>query len=144
MSRGFTLAGLLRLRRVEEDRRAVELNSARESEAIGIARTHRVRAALSESGADAESYASLVSIAATRASTAEMLVELGEIDAAAAGEVASAVTAHANAHRRTLGLEKLEARFEKQRAAEELKAEQRLLDDLATRAWQLENQEPKP
>lgn len=137
MSAAFSLAGLLRLRRVEEDQRALELNSARDRESIGLARTRRIRNSLSDSPVDPDDFASLVSIAATRASTSTMLSELSEIDADAAAQVSAAVIAHADAHRKTLGLEKLETRFEAARLAEQQRAEQLLLDDLSSRAHHL-------
>ena len=140
----FNLSGLLRLRRVEEDQRALELNSARDHEAIGVARSRRVRSELAASNVDPVSYASLASIAATRASTTELLSELSELEAAAQEQVAIAAVAHAEAHRRTLGLEKLEGRFDAERAAEENKAEQLTLDDLSARAWHLSQPEDTP
>jgi flagellar biosynthesis chaperone FliJ len=140
----FNLSGLLRLRRVEEDQRALELNSARDQEAIGAARSRRVRSELAASNVDPVSYASLASIAATRASTTELLSELSELEAAALEQVAVAASAHAEAHRRTLGLEKLEGRFDVARAAEENKAEQLALDDLSARAWHLSQPEDTP
>jgi flagellar FliJ protein len=139
MSRGFSLAGLLRLRKLEEDERAIALNSARDRESIGVARTRRIRNSLADSPVDPLSYVSLVSVAATRATTATMLAELGEADRAAAAEVEEARVAHADAHRRTKGLEKLETRFEEARTAEELRAEQLVLDDLSARAWHISN-----
>ncbi len=133
--------GLLRLRRIEEDQRALELNTARDRESIGLARTRRIRNSLAHSPVDPESFASLVSIAATRASTATMLSELSEIDAAAGAKVAEAVVAHAEAHRKTLGLEKLEARFDEAQVAQEQRVEQLLLDDLSGRARHIANTE---
>ena len=135
MSAKFSLAGLLRLRRLEEDQRAAELNSARDREAVGLARTRRIRRALADGHEDPTAHASLASIAAARASSATMLGELGELDRENAAEVERAVGAHADAHRRTLGLEKLEARFEEKAQAEALREEQLLLDDLSSRAW---------
>ena len=144
MSAAFNLAGLLRLRRLEEDQRAAELGTARDGEAIGAARTRRVRNALSDSSTDPLSHASLASIAASRASTAELLSELDDVDRVAADRVERAAAEHAAAHRRTLGLEKLEERFEERQKAEELRAEQLLLDDLAARAWRLTRPEEAP
>lgn len=135
MSAQFSLAGLLRLRKLEEDQRAAELNSARDRESVGLARTRRVRRALAEGHDDPTAHASLASIAAARASSATMLGELGELDSENAAQVELAAAAHADAHRKTLGLEKLEARFEEKRLAEELRDEQLLLDDLSSRAW---------
>jgi len=141
MTPPFSLSGLLRLRRVEEDQRALELNSARDHEAIGAARSRRVRSELAASNVDPVSHASLASIAATRASTTELLSELSELEAIAAAHVEVAVVAHAEAHRRTLGLEKLEGRFDAEQAAEENKSEQLVLDDLSARAWHLAHPE---
>jgi flagellar protein FliJ len=141
---GFSLAGLLRLRKLEEDQRAVELNSARDREAVGLARTRRIRRALAEGHEDPAAHASLASIAATRASSATMLGELGELDRENAAEVARAVDAHADAHRKTLGLEKLETRFDEQKRAAELREEQLLLDDLSSRAWHAAQGEGTP
>ena len=135
MSAKFSLAGLLRLRRLEEDQRAVELNSARDREAVGLARTRRIRRDLADGHDDPTAHASLASIAAARASSATMLGELGELDRENAADVEKAAVAHADAHRKTLGLEKLEARFEEKARADALREEQLLLDDLSSRAW---------
>lgn len=137
----FSLAGLLRLRKLEEDQRTLELNTARGREAVGLARTRRIRNTLAESQVDPLSHASLVSVAATRATTATMLAELGEADREAAAEVEAARVKHADAHRRTKGLEKLERKFEDARTADELRAEQLVLDDLSARAWHLAQSE---
>ena len=144
MSAQFSLAGLLRLRKLVEDQRAAELNSARDRENVGLARTRRIRRTLAEGHEDPAAHASLASIAATRASSATMLSELGELDRQNAAEVATAAEAHADAHRKTLGLEKLEARFEEKKLAEELREEQLLLDDLSSRAWHAAQGEAAP
>ncbi len=145
MSAQFSLAGLLRLRKLEEDQRAVELNSARDREAVGAARTRRIRSALAEGAhEDPTAHASLASIAATRASSATMLSELGELDRQNAEAVERAAAAHADAHRKTLGLEKLEERHEEQQRVEELRQEQLLLDDLSSRAWHAAHGEEAP
>ena len=144
MSAQFSLAGLLRLRKLEEDQRAAELNSARDRESVGLARTRRIRRTLAEGHEDPAAHASLASIAATRASSATMLSELGELDRQNAAEVESAASAHADAHRKTLGLEKLEERFEQQKRADELREEQLLLDDLSSRAWHAAQGEVAP
>ena len=144
MSAQFSLAGLLRLRKLQEDQRAAELNTARDREAVGLARTRRIRRTLAEGHEDPTAHASLASIAASRASSATLLSELSEIDRANAAEVGTAATAHADAHRKTLGLEKLETRFEEKKLAEELREEQLLLDDLSSRAWHVANLEEAP
>lgn len=144
MSAQFSLAGLLRLRKLQEDQRAVELNSARDREEVGLARTRRIRRTLAEGHEDPTAHASLASIAAARASSATMLSELGEIDRENAAQVEEAAIAHADAHRKTLGLEKLETRFEEKKLAEELRNEQLLLDDLSSRAWHVANREEAP
>jgi len=144
MSAQFSLAGLLRLRKLEEDQRAAELNSARDRESIGLARSRRVRRDLAEGAhEDPTAHASLASIAATRASSATMLEELAEIDRANAAEGEAAAAAHSDAHRKTLGLEKLEERFDEKQRVEELRQEQLLLDDLSSRAWHAEHGEER-
>lgn len=140
----FSLAGLLRLRKLEEDQRAAELNSARDRESVGLARSRRIRNTLAAGHEDPTAHASLASIAATRATSATMLSELSEIDRQNAAEVAAAVSEHADAHRKTLGLEKLEARFEEKKLADELRDEQLLLDDLSSRAWHVARGETAP
>ena len=144
MSAQFSLAGLLRLRKLEEDQRAAELNSARDRENVGLARTRRIRRGLADGHEDPTAHASLASIAAARASSATMLSELGELDRENAAEVEKAVDAHADAHRKTLGLEKLETRFAEKKLAEELRDEQLLLDDLSSRAWHAAQGEGSP
>lgn len=131
----FSLASLLRLRKLDEDQRAAELNSSRSRQQIGLARTRRVRSALADSTVDPVSFASLSSIAASRASAARMLAELDEVDRVAGVEVSMAAAAHAEAHRRTQGLEKLEQRFDDATAVAERREEQLHLDDLSARAW---------
>ena len=144
MSAQFSLAGLLRLRKLEEDQRAAELNTARDRESVGLARSRRIRASLADNNDDPAAYASIASIAATRASAATMLSELGELDRANAAEVELAAAAHADAHRKTLGLEKLETRHGEREAAEQLREEQLLLDDLSSRAWHAAHGEVAP
>ena len=72
-----------------------------------------------------------------------MLEELAEIDRANAAEVEAAAAAHSDAHRKTLGLEKLEERFDEKQRVEELRQEQLLLDDLSSRAWHAEHGEER-
>lgn len=130
---GFSLAGLLRLRRLEEDTRAAELSTARSREAVGSARVRRVRAQLAQSELAPDSFAALASIAAARAASGGMLVELERTQAEEAAAVATAETAHLEAHRRTRALEKLQERHDAQQLADELRREQRTLDEIAAR-----------
>lgn len=135
MTSGFSLAGLLRLRQLQEDLAAASVSAARTREAIGVARSRRIRHELSHSTVDSQDYVSLSSIAASRASTATMLAELGEVDRQNKAEVERAAQRHASAHRTKRGIEKLEERFIEQRDADELRREQLVLDDLSARAW---------
>ncbi len=137
----FSLTGLLRLRQLQEDLAAESVNAARQREAIGVARSRRIRHELSHTSVDSESYLSLSSIAAARASTATLLEELSEVDRLNQAEVERAADRHATAHRAKKGIEKLETRFEEARVAEELRAEQYVLDDLSARTWHAARQE---
>ena len=135
MSAAFNLAGLLRLRQLQEDLAAASVSAARGREAVGVARSRRIRHELSHTTIDSEDYLSLSSIAASRASTATLLAELGEVDRLNKAEVERAAERHAAAHRTKKGIEKLEERFEEAASAEELRREQYVLDDLSARAW---------
>jgi flagellar FliJ protein len=129
--RDFTLAGLLRLRRLQEDESAGRLVRARSrASELAAQRTH-VRDSLVED--EAVSIESLHAISAARASTSSMLADLKNLEVEQSAEVQRAASEHAAARAQTLALEKLEERHAEQQAAEELRAEQTVLDELTGR-----------
>ncbi len=133
MSEIFRLAGLMRLRRLQEDSTRAELARTRAVERDRRKREDRVRHILGESAVDAGSAETVQSIAAARASSASMLGELGALVAQDRAAVAVAEAAHREARARSLQLEKLEERHAARVRADDLRAEQKVLDEHAGR-----------
>lgn len=131
MTRGFRLEGLLRVRRVQEEQAVSVLADRRarlrDSEALRD-RAMQELAAFGDPGTDVDT---LRAVAAARASSAARLGELRIRQQALLPEIDAAQAAHAEARRRVLGLERLEAEHERVAEAEELRAEQARLDELA-------------
>jgi flagellar protein FliJ len=141
MTRAFPLAGLLRLRKLEEDMSASELARVRRAQHENSARIRTLRAVLGDSEVDPDSIVAIQSIAAARASSASMLGELGALDREIVADVEVARAAHEAAHAKSLGLEKLEAKHTATEAVTAQRLEQLVLDELAARAWHLQNGE---
>lgn len=132
MPRDFSLAGLLRLRRLQEDESAGRLLRARSrASELAAQRTH-VRDSLADD--EAVSVESMHAISAARASTSSMLADLKNLELEQSAEVDRAAVEHEAARAQTLALEKLEERHAAEQAAEELRAEQTVLDELAGRS----------
>ena len=135
MNRQFSLAGLLRLRQAEQKTAETGLASANARSSSVRARRAEARAALAESAGTAGDSATLLAIAAARASSQSMLAELDALAAVAAEEAAAAQAEYTEARRRAVDLEKLETRHDAAFAASELLAEQGALDEIASAAW---------
>jgi flagellar FliJ protein len=132
MSRTFRLAGLLRLRQVQEEQAASDLAAANARSRENAARQNRARAALGGVGAEATSSNVLYAIAAARSSSRSMLAELEAVDVRNRANVADAAAAYAAARARSLGLEKLEERHIENRNADDVAAQQAVVDEIAT------------
>ena len=132
MARGFRLAGLLRLRQVQEEQAASDLAAANARARENAARQNRARATLGGSGADATSSTVLYAIAAARSSSRSMLAELEAVDQRNQETVSAAASAYAAARARSLGLEKLEARHAENQNALDIAAQQAVVDEIAT------------
>jgi len=131
MARQFPLAGLLRVRRLQEEQAAGGLAEAnRRLRDADDARTEAY-AALHDLPADAVDRATLTAIAAARASARSMLAELGAVEEARRAEADAAQAQYRAARERAAVLGKLEDRHAGLAAAEELRAEQVVLDELA-------------
>lgn len=132
MAREFPLAGLLRLRRLQEDTAASELAGANRRVKDGRVVQSRARHALEGFTEQPTDVTTLRAIASARASTSAMLgeltaaVELHEADAEAAASV------FYDARAKTVSLEKLDARHTVIAAAEDLRAEQIVIDEIAS------------
>lgn len=132
MARGFRLAALLRLRHAQQDQAAAALaTSAERMRSAADART-RARRTLADQALDVTDAATLSALAAARASTRGMLAELDAVAGQREAEHAAARQAHADARRAALALEKLEARHDERVAADDLRAEQVVLDEIGS------------
>lgn len=130
----FSLAGLLRLRRLREDQAAAEVGRARSRASEIAAQRHQLIDNLSDHGHEARDVRGIAAISAARASTSTMLADLEALHVAQADVVAEAEARHRAARRDTLTVEKLEERHDAAARAEELRTEQAALDELAGRA----------
>lgn len=144
MSRPFSLAGLLRLRQVQEDIAAGELSAARQRLDVTNVRQQHARTALGATTSDVTSTAALYALAAGRASVRSTLSDLDALGRTHQSEEDAASAAYTEARRQSLSIEKLEARQRERDAAEELLAQQHLLDELATTKWSRENEGDQP
>ncbi|MCU1570971.1 MAG: hypothetical protein JWR33_1712 [Naasia sp.] len=129
----FNLAGLLRLRRRQENEAAGGLLRARSRASELAAQRTGVRDALLDQTDAPASIESVHAISAARASTSSMLADLHSLEREQGAEVDRAATSHAAARARRIALEKLEERHAAARATEVLRAEQLVLDELAGR-----------
>lgn len=139
MSKQFTLAGLLRLRRMQEDTAATTLAAANNRLAVGAARRAAARAGLGESDAEVSTAAAMAAMAAARASSHSMLADLQSLAALDAEAAQSAQEAFNAARLQTKGLEKLSDKHAATVAAGELAAEQVAIDEIASGAWHREH-----
>lgn len=130
----FRLAGLLRLRKLQEEAARAQVARERASEHARRRQDAQVRALLGDSAVEVSSAETVQSIAAARASSSSMLSELDALIARDVAAVAEADAAHGAARARTVQLEKLEERHAARTRAEELRAEQNVLDEHAARA----------
>lgn len=129
----FSLIGLLRLRKLQEDRAAASVARARRSVRDTAARIATAHATLASQDAEVATSEELFAIAATRSSTTSMLADLAQLERRQAEEAALRAGEHAATVRASRGIEKLEERHRREQAVAQLQAEQRVLDELATR-----------
>jgi flagellar FliJ protein len=139
MSKQFSLAGLLRLRHLQQDEAAGQLASANARLDGTSVQRNRARAALGATRADATSTESLYAMAAGRASMRSMLADLDSMIYQQQGEADEADEAFKLARAQAIALEKLEAKHVQAVTVEELRAEQAVLDELAGTAWQADH-----
>ncbi|MFD5276364.1 flagellar export protein FliJ [Pseudarthrobacter sp. NPDC058362] len=133
MARPFPLAGLMRLRRLQEDEAASTLAAANRTAGLHADRQRAARHELDSTSSEASGTPALLAVAAARASARSMLATL---DALAVEHQAAAAAAHESylqARLHAAGIEKLEARHHAAARGEALRAEQIGLDELAVR-----------
>jgi flagellar FliJ protein len=135
MKRSFPLAGLLRLRHLQQDQAAGDLAAANSRLRDSGRSLVQARSLLGESLSEVSDAAALHALAASRASSRSMLADLQALDALRRDEAEQARQAFQQARARAIALEKLQARHELAAAAEELRSEQVALDEIASGAW---------
>jgi flagellar protein FliJ len=135
MARSFPLAGLLRLRHLQQDQAASQLAAANARLRESGTSLVQARTLLGESISEVSDPATLHAVAAARASSRSMLAELQAADTLRRTEAEQAQLAFQQARAQAIGLEKLEAQHDLSAAAEELHGEQVVLDEIASGAW---------
>ncbi|NJC21219.1 flagellar FliJ protein [Arthrobacter pigmenti] len=133
MNRRFPLAGLLRLRQVNQDQAAADLAAANGRLRESSARRRQALVALDGSTAHIADTAALHAIAAARSAARGMLTELAAVEDGLRSEATRAQEAFNAARTQTIGLEKLKERHAAEVSAEDLRTEQKTLDELASR-----------
>ena len=144
MARMFPLAGLLRLRQIQEEQAASDLAVANARAREIRSRQTRARDALSLSESEAASTTVLYAVAAARASSRSMLAELDSLGCEHQPVLDQASEAFAEARARSIGLEKLAGRHKLQQTEEELHAEQAAIDEMASTGWHRKNDGTTP
>lgn len=132
MARTFPLAGLLGLRRLEEDQAATALSAA--NTRIGAIHARRGAALrdLDSSPSEVTDADALRMAAFARAASRSMLSDLAALSALAETETAQAQEDFQAARARTVGLEKLEEKHSAAVMVEDLRTEQIVLDEIAS------------
>jgi len=140
MGKVFPLAGLLRLRRLQQEQAAAELAAANARLRAASARRTRAREALELSTSAVHDSATLGALAAARASSRSMLADLDALRGRYESEAGASERDYNAARLTALPLEKLESRHDEEARAEELRAEQSVLDELAAASWHRKRQ----
>lgn len=135
MSRLFPLAGLLRIRKMEEDTSRQRLAEANANLSETLEEVGGLHAYLAQERDRTGVNASLAAVAASRAATAGLLAVLDMEAEQREAEVEEARAAYSGTRMRARALEKLADRHESQVVAEELAAEQVQLDEAAVSSW---------
>ncbi len=144
MSRQFSLAGLLRLRHLQQDEAAGQLASANARLDATSVQRNRARAALGATRSDASSTEALYAMAAGRASMRSMLSDLDSMLTQQHAEAEEANEVFNVARARAVALEKLEAKHLQAVMVEELRDEQNFIDEIASTAWRTDREGTRP
>ncbi len=134
MSRAFRLAGLLRLRSLAEEQAAAELAGRTRGRDAALARSRATEHALGDATFPAATDSvGVQAVVASRLALSALLVDQRARVAVLQEAVEQADTAWAEARTRTRTLEKLQDKHEVAVRAEEQRAEQLVLDEVAGR-----------
>lgn len=135
MKRLFPLAGLLRLRHLQQGEAASELAAANSRVQDNQTRRDRARALLHGGASAPTSAAAMNAMAAARASSRSMLADLDALGQGHLATLDEAQKVFDAARAESIGLEKLEARHAAAVAAADLHADQIVLDEIASTRW---------
>jgi flagellar export protein FliJ len=133
MSRLFSLAGLLRVRSIQERQAAQELSRAVIDAKQTRTRDRHLRAALATTESGAVDVRTLASLAAARVASRSMLADLQTLSEQQEQAVEAAQSAHDEARQAVRGLDRLAVAHERRMRAEDLRVEQHELDEIALR-----------
>ena len=129
--KAFPLAGLLRLRNTELDSAAGALAASNRRALEAKQRRSRAFADLGGSESMPSTGEALMAVAAARAALRSELHALTMLEQAAADDAETMQAAYREAKKRTVPLEKMQARHQANETAADLKAEQDALDETA-------------
>ena len=138
MARTFTLAALLRLRHIEQDSATGALSAANARLRDHQSRRARARIELGGTPTDPANAAALNAVAAARAASRGMLADLESLELHELGVVSTARQQLDAARARAISLEKLAEKHDQLAAAEDLRVEQTIIDELASTSWHRE------
>lgn len=127
----FPLAGLLRVRGVQERAAAEDLSRASDQRVQAEAARDRTAASLAEIGSSVGDAQTLLAMAAARAAGRSALSDLQSLIELRRDEEAQAKSTHVEARRELKGLERLESAHRTHEVKTELDAEQNALDEIA-------------
>ncbi len=135
MAAAFPLAGLLRVRRIQQERAASELAVANARLREHTVRQVRARDELGATMSEVSDTSSMHAVAAARATAGGLLGDLESLRVLSEEEADRSRQQYTDARTRSRGLEKLEDRHFDAQNARELHAQQLALDELASIRW---------
>jgi flagellar protein FliJ len=143
MANPFSLAALLRLRRLQQDRAAAEVSTSRARAAQVAARRRYAQNSLANLMAPNGSTETLRWTAAARAASSSTLGDLGVLEDEWERRMAEARAHLEESRAKTIALEKLEERHDEAEQKELLRTEQIALDEIAARSLNSPNSPTK-
>lgn len=139
MSRAFPLAGLLRVRGIQERAAAERLTRASIEKARTEARDRQVRASLTTDAEAPHDVRTLEALAASRVAARSLLADLRSLTDAQTAALEAARAEHASARIEEHGLSRLADAHHRREQARTLQQEQAALDEIALRPLRREH-----
>ena len=133
MTREFSLAAVLRVRSIQERAAAQQLSRATIDANQTSARERHLRAALAATDAEAVDVRQLAALAASRVAGRSMLADLQSLSELQQEELRRARAAHEEVRREVRGLDRLAQAHSRKVREDELRTEQKELDEIGSR-----------